>query len=166
MKTLNNFKKSKGFTLVELLVVIAIIAILSVTAYVALSGQTGKARDSRRQSDLNSIQLSLAIYFSNESNYPETLDDLVTEGNLGSIPLDPTTESPYPYARSVNGKQYQIGATLEGDDGTYSAYVVGNLPQGEAGLLPQVKPPEGSGCDGKGPVNGSLDCVPIDIWTP
>ena len=59
---LKNSRKS-GFSLVELLVVITIIAILSVTAYVALGGQTEKARNSRRMQDLTTIQSALEIYY-------------------------------------------------------------------------------------------------------
>ena len=78
--------KNSGFTLVELLVVISIIAILSVTAFVALGGQTGKARDSRRQADLAAIQSALEIHaLNNLSQYPGTLADIDQNGLLDII---------------------------------------------------------------------------------
>jgi len=130
---MDNLKKRlnerKGFTLVELLVVIAIIAILSVTAYVALGGQTGKARDSRRQSDLSAIQSALEIHALNHTNkYPETLEDI--DGNImAEIPLDPWDTNgtlKYDYKRDSNKRGYQLVSILEGDSGDFEAYIVGN----------------------------------------
>ena len=93
MKILKNKEKgATGFTLVELLVVIAIIAILSVTAYVALGGQTGKARDSRRQQDLGSVQQALELYYiNNNSQYPDTLAELKVK-EMKVIPTDPASK--------------------------------------------------------------------------
>lgn len=120
--------KQAGFTLVELLVVIAIIAILSVTAYVALGGQTEKARNSKRQSDLASIQSALEIYsVNNNSQYPATLDALVIAEVISKIPTDPSDDAlDYAYARGSNDRKYQLGAVLVDDDGLYTAYVIGN----------------------------------------
>ncbi len=158
----NKLKIAKGFTLVELLVVIAIIAILSVTAYVALGGQTGKARDSRRLQDLSSIQSVLELYhIENNSEYPATLDDLKADGKLTKIPLDPSVALPYAYAPSANKKQYQLGATLEGDKGVYKAYVIGNS---DVGLLTGVDVVGTKGCVGASPVDGDTNCVPLQTW--
>lgn len=125
--------KKGGFTLVELLVVIAIIAILSVTAYVALGGQTGKARNSRRQSDLTAIQSALEIYFvENYSKYPDALlddgggDPELTPTYMPELPSDPIPGNDYVYDINATNKFYQLATVLEEDDGTYSAYVVGN----------------------------------------
>lgn len=165
MKTLKthikNLKTGKGFTLVELLVVIAIIAILSVSAYVALGGQTGKSRDARRMQDIGSIQTALELYYvDNNSSYPATLDELVSSNKMPKLPVDPASSANYNYKRSVSQKQYQIGATMEGEDGSYKAYVIGNS---ETDLLDGVVPPEGGDCSD--PVaDQSTICVPMDIW--
>jgi prepilin-type N-terminal cleavage/methylation domain-containing protein len=133
LETRSSKRGHRGFTLVELLVVIAIIAILSVTAYVALGGQTGKARDSRRQSDLSAVQSALEIYaVNNGSQYPGTLDVLVTDGIMPEQPMDPTTGDPYVYEPSGNNRQYLLAATLEGEDGNYTAYVIGS---GDASVI-------------------------------
>lgn len=162
MKTLKNkVKSSRGFTLVELLVVIAIIAILSVTAYVALGGQTGKARDARRQQDLASIQSAVELYgIENSSQYPETLQILKEAGKLAKIPLDPTTDQPYAYKTEPPFRKYQLGATLEGDEGSFKAYVIGNS---DKPMLDGV-PTQGNDC-AEGVVEGSAKCVPMDIWS-
>ena len=124
-------RKDKGFTLVELLVVITIIAILSVTAFMTLGGETVKARDSKRKQDLSLIQNALEIYFINETGYPSdplTIGDgagLIDKKYLSEIPTDPRGMT-YKYAKS--GSTYLIVATLE-DDGVpanYEAYMIGN----------------------------------------
>ena len=134
----------KGFSLVELLVVITIIAILSVVAYTAVGGQTAKARNSKRQQDLSAIQSSLEIYFiENNSNYPGNLSELVPN-QMPKMPTDPssTEATTYNYGYAPNGtlNKYHIAATIENEDGTYEAYVVGNSP------TPLIRDP-GDTCD-------------------
>jgi len=55
-------EKKRGFTLIELLVVVAIIGILATVVVVNLSGAQAKARDSKRKSDLASIQTAISLY--------------------------------------------------------------------------------------------------------
>ncbi|MFC1734096.1 type IV pilin protein [candidate division KSB1 bacterium] len=126
-------KNNKAFSLVELLVVITIIAILSVVAYVAVGGQTVKARDSRRKQDLSTMQQALEIYYSEKGVYPSSP---LTSGSgagqiskkiLSIIPKDPGIGE-FDYVYKVSGSTYEIAATLEidGDVANYEAYVVGN----------------------------------------
>lgn len=133
MKTTNK----KAFTLVELLVVVTIIAILSVTAYMAMGGQTIKARDSRRIEDLSTIQTALELYFVEFSRYPAVLESgeatssagwKIPKKYLSIISTDPgSAEHSYVYTLSGT-TTYEIAATLEvdGDPTNYEAYVVGN----------------------------------------
>ncbi|RAL55788.1 hypothetical protein BLD25_03915 [Candidatus Gracilibacteria bacterium GN02-872] len=66
-----NMKNSKkGFTLVELLVVITILAIISVVAYQSFSGATDKANASRKLQDVTTIESGLQQYFANNNFYP------------------------------------------------------------------------------------------------
>ncbi len=62
----------KGFTLVELLIVIAVLGILSVGAIVVLNPQQQirKANDARRKSDLNYITHLLNLYYNDNGKYP------------------------------------------------------------------------------------------------
>ena len=62
----------KGFSLVELLVVIVIIAVLSVVAYSAIGGYTVKARDSKRKQDLGIMQQAMEIYYAEKGVYPSS----------------------------------------------------------------------------------------------
>ncbi|KKU12656.1 MAG: hypothetical protein UX17_C0042G0007 [Parcubacteria group bacterium GW2011_GWC2_45_7] len=60
----------KGFTLIELLVVIAIIGILSTLAVISLGNARTKARDSKRLSDMRSVESALEIYYTDQQAYP------------------------------------------------------------------------------------------------
>ncbi len=64
------FKYNKWFSLIELLVVITIIAIISVVAYTNFSGSTDKAKNSRKLSDLSSIETGLQHFYQEKNYYP------------------------------------------------------------------------------------------------
>jgi prepilin-type N-terminal cleavage/methylation domain-containing protein len=83
-------KKSKGFTIVELLIVIVVIAILATLVIVTFTGIQKKARDSQRQTDVTAVASHLEAFYANNGYYP-TLADLQSSsfvsGNLKG--LDP-----------------------------------------------------------------------------
>ena len=94
----------KGFTLVEVLVVIAIIGILAAIILVSLGGATSKARDARRKADLSSIGRYLAgsdCYMPDAGAGDYDLATLLPEvkskypqyASLISLPKDPKTGS-------------------------------------------------------------------------
>jgi len=70
--------KNRGFTIIELIVVIAIIGVLAgiVTVFVITQGQ--KARDSRRVADLSQVQKALELYYAQYGCYPASTG---TEGS-------------------------------------------------------------------------------------
>lgn len=64
------FKHQKGFTLVELLVVISIASLLASIVLNSLKGVRVKARDARRMTDLKEIQKALTLYYHDYGAYP------------------------------------------------------------------------------------------------
>ena len=101
-------KNNKGFTLIEMLVVVAIIGLLSSVVVVGLGSARQNARDARRISDIRQIQNALEIYYSDSTKgngtYPADLTTL-------SVPDDPLSDRDYTYAGG--GQSYELGACLE-----------------------------------------------------
>jgi len=65
---------NKGFTIVELLIVIVVIGILALLVITTYSGIQAKARNSKRQTDIQSIQTQLEAFFSQNGYYPSLAD--------------------------------------------------------------------------------------------
>jgi len=68
----------KGFTLIEILIVITIIAILATTILPNFIGFDVEARIAATQTNLNSIRTRITLFRAKEGRYPETLDELLT----------------------------------------------------------------------------------------
>jgi prepilin-type N-terminal cleavage/methylation domain-containing protein len=102
----------KGFTLIEMLVVVAIIGLLSSVVVVGVGTARKQARDARRISDIRQIQNLLENYYGTNNKYPAALTDL--SPLPPSDPLDGTKQ--YGYAQ-LNGsdQSYVLGVCLEGD---------------------------------------------------
>lgn len=67
-------KRNQGFTIVELLIVIVVISILALLVITTYSGIQAKARNSKRSSDIATIQTQLEAFFQNNGYYPSLAD--------------------------------------------------------------------------------------------
>jgi len=65
------FRKSRGFSLIELLVVIGIIGVLTTITVIAVQGNLKKSRDARRIADLQQVALALEVYKESSGAYPD-----------------------------------------------------------------------------------------------
>jgi general secretion pathway protein G len=83
----------RGFTLLELLVVMTIVGILAAIAVPALRDSPQRAREAALREDLFSMRSVIDSYHGDKGNYPADLQALVTDGYLRKIPLDPMTKS-------------------------------------------------------------------------
>jgi prepilin-type N-terminal cleavage/methylation domain-containing protein len=132
--------KQKGFTLLELLVVIGIIGILVALATVSYSATQRSGRDSRRKQDMIAMQNSLEQYYSENSyKYPVTCSDAETQMK-SAWPQDPDNTGLYVYSEVCAETTYCICALMEKEgsgnssdascafsNDTKNYYCVGNL---------------------------------------
>lgn len=77
----------RGFTLIELLVVVAIIGLLSTFAMVAVNNARSKARDAKRLSDINTIQVTLELYYGEHNAYPIVAEPGIVLGSSNALVL-------------------------------------------------------------------------------
>ena len=126
-------KKPAGFTLIEIMVVVAVLSILSgiVLGVVNPGGLRSKTRDSQRVQDLKRIQATLELYYSNKHAYPVSaawsvaaivLNTPLSTGNyMKPIPVDPSItgsgnfcngDRNY-YYLSVDGSKYSLSSIME-----------------------------------------------------
>ena len=82
-------KNKKGFTLIELIIVMAIIGILAVVAVVAIGSKSADARDARRLADMSAVRTALALHCAEPSGTSPTTDDtdLYTTAAAELIPV-------------------------------------------------------------------------------
>ena len=117
------FKKSKAFTLIELLMVIAIIGILAALIIVSLQGATNKARDATRISDVASISKAVEMYKAENDSYPSPYNELIVAGSgIGSFLISKGYLTTVPTDRYGNGYFYSSdGLTYSISFGTLSS---------------------------------------------
>ena len=90
----NNFsRRTCGFTLIELMVVMAITAILISIAVPIYNRSITRAKESVLKNNLFTLRTVIDEYTYDKQKAPQNLQDLVSEGYLRQIPLDPLTNS-------------------------------------------------------------------------
>jgi len=83
--------KARGFTMIELMIVLTIISILVSIAIPIANSAILRAKEAVLQSDLHTLRTLIDQYTADKLKAPQSLDDLVTAGYLRSIPKDPIT---------------------------------------------------------------------------
>lgn len=117
--------RTAGFTLIEILVVLAILASLLSLAAPRYFGSIERSKETVLKQNLFQIREALDKHFADTGKYPDSLGDLVTKRYLRSAPVDPVTESTttwivVPPADRGKGAVYDVksGAPGNARDGT------------------------------------------------
>ena len=155
----------KGFTLIEILIVVAIIAILASVVLVGLGPTQEAGRDARRISDLHEVQNGLELYYNSCGYYPggyaagacantattgyssgaTPMNTALTSAGLqiSTVPLDPSNTAPHVYGYATNGAtatQYVLSAVLENAGNTvfssYTGLTAGQIAVYTSGNVP------------------------------
>jgi len=124
--------KNKGFTIIELLVVVAIIGILTAVVLFSLNSSQAKGRDAKRDRDVHEIRSALDLYVTDTGSYPtdgtpnEIIIDgavdyvtveLTTGGQMRVVPTDPVQNESedlvYTYQPSANAKSFTLSYCYE-----------------------------------------------------
>ena len=86
-------RREEGFTLIELMVVIALIMILATMALVQYRNSITAAKEATLRSQLFIMRDAIDQYYADKAKYPESIQALVSESYLRSVPRDPFTTS-------------------------------------------------------------------------
>lgn len=84
--------RARGFTLMELLLVLALIALLASLVTPVVTGSVHRARESTLKENLFTMRKALDDYYADNGGYPAELELLVQKRYLRKIPTDPVTE--------------------------------------------------------------------------
>jgi general secretion pathway protein G len=83
----------RGFTLIELMIVMAIILVLATIASVHYRNAVLRSREAVLKTDLKVMNDAINFYTRDKEAAPQSLDDLVSGQYLGAIPNDPMTQT-------------------------------------------------------------------------
>ena len=86
-------RSASGFTIIELMVVMALIVTLSTIAVVQYRHSVVYSKEAVLKEDLFRMKEAIDQYYADKNQYPATLDELVSSGYLRTIPNDPITNS-------------------------------------------------------------------------
>src|SRR5271155_2301753 len=81
----------RGFTLVELIIVMAVIGILLTIAIPAYVQSIKRAKEAVLKEDLHTMRVAIDQYTVDKEKAPQSLEDLVQAGYLKVVPIDPMT---------------------------------------------------------------------------
>jgi general secretion pathway protein G len=112
--------RESGFTMVELMIVMAIIAILATLAIPSYVTAIKHAREAVLKEDLHVLRAAIDSYTMDKQKAPQSLDDLVQEGYLKVVPEDPMTHSKDTWVTETSDAMYSLDQTEPGVNDVHS----------------------------------------------
>ena len=125
-------QKRSGFTLVELLVVVAIIAMLGSIIFAQFSTARAKARDAEREQEIKTLQSALGLYANSNQSYPPAATAvclngsdavstaLINAGTLSGVPTDSQLNCPADPSSTMPSSSFRYYRNVSTDTTTYT----------------------------------------------
>lgn len=113
-------KQEAGFTLMELMIVMMIISILATLAIPSFIGAIRSAREAALKEDLHVMRAAIDSYTMDKQKAPQSLDDLIQNGYLRSIPADPMTHSTETWVTDTSDTLSSVDQTDPGINDVHS----------------------------------------------
>lgn len=109
-----------GFTLMELIIVMAIIAILVSISVPIYANMIRRAKEAVLREDLHTLRTAIDSYTVDKEKAPESLEDLVQAGYLKAVPKDPMTQSSETWITSESDAMTDVDETQSGMNDVHS----------------------------------------------
>jgi len=109
-----NRRQDAGFTLMELMIVMAIIGVLMMVAVPSFVGAIRQAREAVLKEDLHVLRAAIDSYTMDKQKAPQSLDDLLQDGYLRSIPEDPFTRTKDTWVTDTSDAMHSLDQTDPG----------------------------------------------------
>ena len=149
MKTLREKMRSrKGFTLIEMLIVVAIIAILVAISIPLVSSSLNKARIATDQANERAAKAAAVIYYLTDEKYDGSDVTLYYDAEDGILETAEYFDSITKYGQCTNHDGCVLKATIEGDNGTVDLQWVKTAGGGAEGSLHGIAGGEGAAAGG------------------
>jgi general secretion pathway protein G len=113
-------RSQSGFTLIELMIVMAIIGILATLAIPSYVSAIKHAREAVLKEDLHVMRAAIESYTMDKNKAPQSLDDLVQSGYLKIIPEDPMTHATDTWVPDTSDSMYSLDESDPGIDDVHS----------------------------------------------